>query len=155
MKLCSHLFHLILPATFTGVLSLSAIAATPEQESAFVASYKKALTAGDSKTLAALLDSKGVEPELLEMFKMMQTIDKGSTIESIELLPLDQEDIVKMAEVITMPNGKPYKLGLKPYKKLVIKTASKEKDITTSGSSTTPIAEKDGKLVIPMPVAVK
>jgi hypothetical protein len=147
---------ILLFAALLGGLSISpAKAATPEQEKAFVASYKKALEAGDAKTLASFLSTEGADADVVEMFKMMQTIETGAKITSIELVTLEKADKEKMGKALAMPNGKSYKLPVAPYKKLVIKTETKTDSSNSTGSSESPVAEIKGKLVIPVPVVVK
>lgn len=130
-------------------------AATPEQEKAFVETYKKALDAGDAKALNALLITDGAEPETIEFFKMMQAPEPGAKVASIELVTPTAEEAAKYAEAMPMPNGKEYKLPLKPYKQLVIKTETKTADGSSSSTSQVPIVEKNGKLGIPVPVPAK
>ena len=59
--------------TLLAALALSAHAATPEQEKAFVESYKKALESNDTRALAAFLYTEGAKKETVEFFTMMQT----------------------------------------------------------------------------------
>jgi hypothetical protein len=47
------------------------------------------------------------------------------------------------------------RLPLKPTKKLKITVETKDGDNTSSSTSSSFIAEKDGKFVIPVPVTVK
>ncbi len=137
------------------LLSISARATTPEQEKTFVDSYKKALEAHDAKTLAGFLYTEGAQPEQVEFFKMMMAIDSGAKITSIELVKPSAEEAAKFNKPMTMPDGKTYKLSLTPVKQLVIKTESKDANGSSSGTSSSPVAEADGKLVIPVPVPAK
>lgn len=66
--------------------AIPANAATPEQEKAFVESYKKALEAGDAKALNAFLSTDGAEADTVEFFKMMQTPEPGAKVVSVELV---------------------------------------------------------------------
>ena len=130
-------------------------AATPAQEKAFVDSYKKALESGDKKALAAFLYTKGAGPEEIELFTMMQSMNVGGKITSIELVTPSAADAAKFNEPMEMPNGKSFVLNLKPTKQLVVATETKNANESSKGTSKTPVAEKDGKLVIPVPVPAK
>src|SRR5579871_1041502 len=115
------------------VLSFSVRAATPEQEKTFVESYKKALEAHDAKTLAGFLYTKGAQPEQVEFFKMMLlAVDPTATITSITLETPTAEEAADFAKPKTMPDGKEYKIPLKPVKFLVIKTETKDANGSSS-----------------------
>jgi hypothetical protein len=86
---------------------------------------------------------------------MMQAVEPGAKIVSIELVKPSAQDEAKYNAPMPMPNGRQYKLPLKPVKQLVIKTETKDANGSSSSSSSSPVAEKDGKLVIPVPVPVK
>ena len=137
------------------IFTTHAGAATPEQEKAFVDSYRKALEVGDAKALAAFLYTEGAKPAQIEFFKMMQSIDKGAKVVSVELLTPSAEDADRFNKVMTMPDGKKYKMPVKPYKQLVVKTETKDDNGSSTGSSASPVAEIKGKLVIPVPVPAK
>lgn len=130
------------------------VGATPAQEKAFVAAYKKAFETKDEKTLSGFLYTKGADPKALEFYKMMMTSDMGSKITSIELADLDADD-KKRAEGGAGPDGRIMKFTLPPSKKLVIKSEMKDANGSSSSSSEVFIAETDGKLVIPAPGAAK
>ncbi|MEY4485117.1 MAG: hypothetical protein RL693_2569 [Verrucomicrobiota bacterium] len=136
-------------------LTLTARAATPEQEKAFVDSYRKALEANDAKALAAFLYTKGATEETVEFFKMMQAIDTGTKVVSVELVKPTPEEEAKFNQPMEMPDGKKYTMPIKPIKRLVVKTETKDANGSSSGTSSSPVAEKDGKLVIPVPVPAK
>ena len=144
-------------ASFTAVLALAmpVLAATPEQEKAFVDSYKKALEAGDKKALDAFLYTEGAPPEQIEFIKMMQEVEPGSKVTSIELVTPSAADAEKFNKPMTMPDGKSYVMGLKPTKQLVIVVEKKEGDSSRKSTRKSPVAEKNGKLVIPVPVLAK
>lgn len=55
----------------------SALAASPDQEKQFVDTYKKAHEAGDTRTLNALLYTKGSDPQALEFCQMSMAGDGG------------------------------------------------------------------------------
>lgn len=148
----------ILPAILITILSIATLqAVTPEQEKAFIASYRKALEAGDSKTLESFLYTKGAPPEIVEFFKMMMTmpLPEGGKITSIELVTPSAEEAAKLNEPNEMPDGKVYKMPLKPIKQLVIVIDVKDSNGSSKNTSKSPVAEKDGKLVIPVPVPAK
>ena len=137
------------------LLATHAGAATPEQEKAFVDSYKKALEANDTKALTAFLYTEGAKPEQIEFFKMMQSIDQGAKVVSVELVAPTAEEAAKFSKTMPMPDGKMYKMPVKVYKQLVIKTETKDANGSSSGSSSSPVAEVKGKLLIPVPVPAK
>lgn len=147
--------NLLAPIVAFAFSVTSAFAATPEQEKAFVDAYKKALEAGDAKTLASFLYTEGAQPEQIEFFKMMQTLEPGAKITSIELVTPSAADMAKLNKPLMMPDGKSYVMGVKPSKQLVV--VSEKNDATGSGKTTSksPVAEVKGKLVIPVPVPVK
>jgi hypothetical protein len=130
-------------------------AATPEQEKAFVDSYRKALEAGDAKALNAFLSTDGAEADTVEFFKMMQSPEPGAKVVSVELVKPTAEDEAKLNKPIVMPDGKSYKMPIKPYTQLVIKMERKDANGSSTSTSKSPVAEKGGKLVIPVPVPVK
>ncbi|CAN5886289.1 hypothetical protein BH11VER1_BH11VER1_06240 [soil metagenome] len=145
---------LLFAIAFT-TFTLAGRAATPEQEKAFVDSYRKALEAGDAKALAGFLYTKGASEDTVEFFKMMQAVDPGTKVVSVELVKPTPEEEAKFNEPMMMPDGKKYTMPIKPIKKLVIKTEFKDANGSSSSSSSSPVAEKDGKLVIPVPVPAK
>jgi hypothetical protein len=140
-------------ATFLGTTSL--YAGTPEQEKAFVAKYKTAFESGDKATLQSFLYTQGANPMALEFYKMMQAQDAGQKISKIELVDLSPEDTKKADAVMDGPGGQKMRLPLKPAKKLKITVEKKSADGSSTSSSETFIAEKDGKYVIPVPASVK
>lgn len=141
-------------AILSGILLLghAALAATPEQEKAFVESYKKAFEAGDDKALNSFLHTKGAAQDTIEFFTMMQTAEAGHKVTSIELVTPTKEQMDRYNTPMEMPDGKKYKMPVTPSKMLVI--VVEIKDASGSGKSTakSPVAEIDGKLVIPVPV---
>ena len=148
---------LTIAGAIAGVLIATAPlqAATPEQEKAFVDSYRKAFEAKDAKALKALLYTKGAEPMALEFYGQMMTAEFGATITEISLQPLSADDVKKAGEVMPGPAGGKFVLAPKPFKKLIIKTETK----SSSGSSTTSnesfVAEADGKIWIATPKPAK
>jgi hypothetical protein len=135
-------------------LASVALAATPEQEKQFVAAYKKAYEAKDSKTLIGMLYTQGADPKALEFYKMMLGAETGGKITSIALVALTADDR-KQAESMKSPDGKTMKLVLPAQKKLVIKSEMKDKSGSASSSSEVFVGEADGKLWILVPAAGK
>ena len=136
-------------------ITVSAFSATPEQEKAFVESYKKAFEAKDEKALAAFLYAKGAEVGTIGFFSMMQLADAGKPITSIELVTPTPEEAAKYNKAMPMPDGGMYKMPVKPIKKLVIVIEEKSADGSSKSTHSNPVAEIDGKLVIPVPVPAK
>jgi hypothetical protein len=85
---------------------------------------------------------------------MMMTGEAGSKIASIELAALTPEEMKKAGEPQEGPGGKMC-MTLKPTKKLAIKIEQEDANGSGSSTSSTFVAEKDGKLVIPVPGACK
>ena len=135
--------------------AISAKAGTPEQEKAFVEKYKTAFEAGDKATLESFLYTKDAHPMALEFFKMMQTEGAGSKISKIELVDLSPEDAKKAEGIQEGPGGEKTKLPLKPTKKLKITVEAKDANGSSSSSSESFVAEKDGKFCIPVPATAK
>lgn len=143
-------------ATFVACFVASlAYAGTPEQENAFVESYKAAYEAGDKPKLQSFLYVKDANPMALEFYKRMQGSDSGQKVARIELLSLSPADVTKAAATMDGPGGQKLRLPLKPSKKLKITIEKKTADSSTSSSSEIFIAEQDGKFVIPVPVTAK
>ena len=137
--------------TLTGPVA----AASPEEEQVFVDSYKAAFEAKDAAALEGFLHADGAFPMALEFYKMMMTADFGATVTSIELEELTPEDVAKVDEVQPAPDGTNVKLSPKPYKKLVIKLATKTAETDSTSTSSIFVAEKDGKLGIAVPAAAE
>ena len=131
-------------------LAFGMVAASPEQEKAFTDKYKAALEGKDTATLESFLYTQGSDPGALEFYKMMQSGGAGEKISKIELVSLTPEDVKKATTPMDGPTGKVC-LNLKPTKKLVIKVEKKDSSGSSSSSSENFVAEKDGKLVIPVP----
>ena len=133
----------------------ASIAGTPEQEKAFTDKYKTAFEAKDTATLESFLYTKDANPMALGFYKMMMTEGAGGKISKIELIDLSPEDAKKAEEIQEGPRGMKTKLPLKPTKKLKITVETKDANGSSSSSSESFVAEKDGKFVIPVPVAAK
>jgi hypothetical protein len=137
------------------VIASPLIAATPEQEKAFVDGYKKAFEAKDAKALNALLYTKGADPMALEFYGQMMTAEFGATVTEISLQALSADDAKKASETMAGPGGGKFVLVPKPYKKLVIKTESKTATGSSKSSNESFVAEQDGKLWIATPAPAK
>jgi len=132
-----------------------AAAATPEQEAAFVDRYKAAFESNDVKTLESFLLTKGADEETIEFFKMMQSLHAGQKIASIKLVAPAAAELKKLSQPMEMPDGKLYKLPITPKKQLVIVIEEKDDESTGTSTSKLPVVEKDGQIVIPVPVPAK
>ncbi len=141
-------------AALCTIPSLPICAATPAEEQAFLATYKTAFQAKDEKTLQSFLYTKDADPTVLEFYKAMQSSGLGGKVTRIELLPLSPEDEEDAAKIKDSPGGK-VRLPLAPTKKLVLEVT----DVSSNGSSTSTsecfVAEIGGRLVVPVPAAVK
>jgi len=133
------------------ITSLTCRAGSAEQEKAFTDKYKRAFEAKDTATLESFLYTQGADPMAIEFYKMMQTGEAGGKISKIELVALTPEDAAKAAAPQDAPTGGKVCLPLKPIKKLVISIESKSAEGSSSSKSESFVAEKDGKLVIPVP----
>ncbi len=120
------------------------------EDKAFTDKYKAAFESKDTKTLESFLYTTGSDPGALEFYKMMMSAEAGSKIASIELAALTPEEMKKAGEPQEGPGGKMC-LTLKPTKKLTIKVENKDANGSSTSSSTSFVAEKDGKLMIPAP----
>src|SRR5262245_53989818 len=58
-------------------LTFTIVAATPAQEKAFTDKYKAALEGKDTATLEGFLYTQGSDPQALEFYKMMQSVNAG------------------------------------------------------------------------------
>ncbi|HST30724.1 MAG TPA: hypothetical protein VLK27_07790 [Chthoniobacterales bacterium] len=120
------------------------------EDKAFTDKYKAAFESKDTKTLESFLYTTGSDAGALQFYKMMLTAEAGSKIASIELVALTPEQMKKAGEPQEGPGGKMC-LTLKPTKNLLIKVEHKDDNGSSTSSSTSFVAEKDGKLVIPVP----
>lgn len=145
-KLIAFMFALFCGGLYAG---------TPAQDKEFVDKYKAAYEKGDKATLESFLYTKDANPMALEFYKMMMTAEAGGKISKIELVDLTPEDVKKALEVQTGPDGTKAQLPLKPTKKLKISVETKDANGSSSSSSESFVAEKDGKYVIPVPATVK
>jgi hypothetical protein len=145
IKISSLLF------AFLVSISLPLGAGTAEQEKAFVDKYKTAFEGKDTPTLESFLYTQGADPTIVGFYKMMQSAEAGGKISKIDLVNLTPEDVKKAATPQDSPTGGKVCLTLKPAKKLVIKIETKDANGSSTSTTENLIAEKDGKLVIPVP----
>jgi hypothetical protein len=124
-----------------------------DKEQAFVSTFRQALEKHDTKTIDSLLLMEGTPAEIVEFFKMMMDLPAGMKIESVELVTPSAEEAAKYDKAMEMPDGKNYKLPITPTKQLVIIMKEEASTGSSTSKSTLPVAEKGGKLVIPLPVA--
>jgi hypothetical protein len=150
-----RLLYLVSGLIAAGFSINSALASSPAQEKEFTDKYKMAFEAKDSATLESLLYTKGADPMVLEFYKMMIGQGAGGKISKIELVELTPEDAKKADQIQDGPGGTKLQLPLKPTKKLQITVETKDANGSSSSNSESFIAENDGKLVIPVPVAAK
>jgi hypothetical protein len=147
---------LLLPLLIAAGLCATGLrASTPDQEKAFIAKYKTAFEAGDTTTLQSFLYTQGANPMALQFYTLMQADGAGGTITKIELVDLTPEDVKKANATMDGPGGLKMKMPLKPVKKLKISILKKTGESTSTSSTENFVAEKDGKLVIPVPVTAK
>ncbi len=138
---------------FLPPVASAALAASPDQEKAFVDAYKTAFEANDTATLEGFLFTKARIPMALEFYKMMMSAEAGAKISEITLEDLTPEDVDAVSKPMEGPDGSMAVLLPKPYKKLVIKIETKDGDGSSTSTSTSFVAEKDGKLGIAVPHA--
>jgi hypothetical protein len=148
-------FHIISLLLVAGLSASSLLASSPEQEKEFTDKYKTAFEANDSATLESFLYTKGADPTVLEFYKMMIGQGAGGKISKIELVELSADDAKKAEKIQDGPGGIKLKLPFKPTRKLKITVETKDSNGSSSSTSESFVAEKDGKLVIPVPVAAK
>lgn len=145
-----HIFSIL--AAGCALFALPVVSsATPEQDKAFVDTYKQAFESSDAKKLESFLYTKNANPMALEFYKMMMTAEMGSKISKIELRALTPEETKKAAEILPSPDGSKTKLPVTPTKKLVISVQTADANGSSTGTSESFVAEVDGKLMIPVP----
>jgi hypothetical protein len=130
----------------------SSSSATPAGEQAFLSAYRKALENSDTKTLDSFLMTEGTPAEVVEFFKMMNSVPAGATLVDVTLESPTAEETAEFNRVMPMPDGKSYKLPITPTKKLVVTMKVSGENANSTSKATLPVAEKDGKLMIPLPV---
>ncbi len=125
--------------------------ASPTEDKAFTDKYKQAFEGKDTATLNSFLYTTGADPQIVSFFQMMMTAEAGSKISKIDLVALTPEEVQKASGPLPSPDGSKVCLVLKPTKKLVIQMNAKDGEGSSSATSQNFVAEKDGKLVIPVP----
>ena len=125
--------------------------ASAPDPAAFMETYRKAMEAKDTTTLDSFLLTDGSPAEVVEFFRMMRDTPRSSPIQ-VELKTPTAEQAAQFSQAMEMPDGKYYKLPLTPTWQLVISSENKEEGSSSRTSSSFPVAQKDGKFVIPMPV---
>ncbi len=139
----------LLGFTLAAITSLQA-GETPE-EKAFIEKYKKAFEAKDTATLQSFLYTQGANSMALDFYKMMQAETAGGKISKIALVDLTPEEAAKAAALQEGPGGQKLRLTLKPTKKLVVSVETKDANGSSTSTTQNFVAEKDGRLVIPVP----
>lgn len=151
-----RLLYLVSGLIAAGFIAYGAVAATPEQEKEFTDKYKTAFEAKDVATLESLLYTKDAEPAVLEFYKSMLAEGAGSKISKIELVELSPDDVKQAENLDDGPGGEKLRMPLKPTKKLTVTIQTSDGNGNSSSDSNESfVAEKDGKLVIPVPVPGK
>lgn len=128
------------------------LAASAEQEEAFVTAYKTAFEAQDAAALHALLFTDGAIPMAVDFYKEMMTAEFGKPITSIALEDLTGDELAEVDSVMPTPDGGSARLAPRPYKKLVITIDTSDANGTSSSTSSAFVAEADGRLGIATPV---
>lgn len=151
------------PAGFTGCsknasasgekAATAAEKAPAGKEQAFLSTFRQAIEKHDSKLMDSLMLKDGTPAEVVEFFTMMLELPAGMKIERVDLAVPGAEETAKYKEAMEMPDGKSYRLPITPTRKLVL--VLKEDNGNSTSTSSLPVAEKDGKLIIPMPVPVQ
>ena len=148
--------NLLIPSLIVAIcLGAVSLHAGTAEEKAFVDKYKTAFEAGDKATLESFLYTKGANPMVLDFYKTMMTAEVGGKISKIELVDLTPEDAKKAEGIQDGPGGEKMQMSLKPTKKLKIAVDKKDGESTSSSTSESFVAMKDGKFVIPVPASVK
>ena len=101
--------------------------------------------------LDAFLLTEGTPAEVVDFFKMMRDAPLEGKV-SVELKTPTPEQAAQFNQAMEMPDGKYYKLPITPSHQLVISSGTKEGESSSTSSSSFPVAQKDGKFVIPLPV---
>jgi hypothetical protein len=125
--------------------------AGPAEDKTFTDKYKTAFEAKDMATLESFLYTQGADPTIVGFYKMMLSSEAGAKISKIDLLALTPEEAQKAAGAQDSPDGGKVCLPLKATKKLVVEINSSDSNGSSKSTNTNFVAEKDGKLVIPVP----
>jgi hypothetical protein len=141
----------LLPVICLVSVSTLFCAGSADQDKAFTDKYKTAYESKDTKTLESFLYTTGADPGAVEFYKMMMTAEAGGKLAKIELVTLTPDEIATASKPQDAPTGGKVCLPLKPTKKLVLSIEAKSADGSSSSKSESFVAEKDGKMVIPVP----
>ena len=101
--------------------------------------------------LDAFLSHEGTPGDVVEFFKMMRDASLEGKA-TVELKTPTAEEAAKFNQAMEMPDGKYYKLPITPSHQLVVSVETKEGESTSKSRSSFPVAQKDGKFIIPLPV---
>ncbi len=118
----------------------------------FAETYLYALQNKDTPKLDSMMLTDGVPAETVEFFKTMREEPGEGTSLSVEVTTPSPEDLAKFAGEQEMPDGKMYKMPMTPTHLLKITAETKDASGESKSSSSMPIAEKDGRFVILLPV---
>jgi hypothetical protein len=129
----------------------AAAPAASNDPASFLAAYRKAVAAKDKAALDAFLLTEGSPAEVVEFFKMMRDSSLEGSV-TVELKTPSPEEAAQFNQAMEMPDGKYYKLPVTPSHQLVVTSESKEGESTSKSSSSFPVAQKDGRFVIPLPI---
>lgn len=147
-------FTATIPLALTGcgknTVAAEAKAGTQTPDS-FLAAYRKAHEAKDMAALDAFLSHEGTPGDVVEFFKMMRDASLEGKA-TVELKTPTAEEAAKFNQAMEMPDGKYYKLPITPSHQLVVSVETKEGESTSKSRSSFPVAQKDGKFIIPLPV---
>jgi hypothetical protein len=146
-----NLIRLSLLLLISAAAVVSLRAGETAEEKAFIEKYKKAFEANDTPTLESFLYTPGANSTALEFYKMMQAEAAGGKISKIDLVDLTPEEAAKAAALQEGPGGQKLQLTLKPTKKLVVSVEKKDANGSSTSTTTNFVAEKNGKIVIPVP----
>jgi hypothetical protein len=141
----------ILASLFVLLAVTIALKAGPAEDKAFTDKYKTAFEAKDTAALESLLYTEGADPTIVGFYKMMLSGEAGAKISKIDLVDLTPEEAQKAAGAQPSPDGGKVCLPLKATKKLVVEINSSDSNGSSKSTETNFVAEKDGKLVIPVP----
>ncbi len=144
----------VLACAAVALAPIAVLAVTPAQERQFVDTYRKAYEGRDHATLVSLLYTSGADPQALMFYKMMLGAEMGARIASIDLADLTPEDLARSERTLGL-DGRTYRLVLPATKKLVVRTATKGTDGSSSSTSEVFVGESAGRLWILVPAAAK
>lgn len=109
----------------------------------------------ETTAAAPAASAAGSPAEIVEFFQMMNELPPGAEVTDMKLEVPDAAQQAKFAEAMEMPDGKSYKLTVKPSHRLVISMKESAGDSKGTSTISVPVAEVGGKLGIPLPVEAK